>query len=322
MSDRLRQQAEENKILEIITGSHLYGTSTPESDEDFVGIFMPPPEYVLGLQSVQEVDFSIKDKDESGKNTADAVDRKLYEFRKFINLAMRNNPNIIEILFVPEGVCKYVNQTGAALLAIRDSFPSQESIPRFIGYAHAQKHKMIIRLEHFNELRDGYGYLGLMDPKLTMGQVHDRIEGSNFKPFWKKETGHHIHCGDICFEPSVYAKKAYKILKDRLDKATNRKELVLKHGYDTKFASHLIRLLYEGLMLLECGELIFPLPMSDLILDIKYGKWEIGQVIEHADKLEARFKDAQAKTKLPRNANFKAIEKFVIREMTAHLRVA
>lgn len=321
MSDKLRQQAEDNKILEIVTGSHLYGTSTPESDEDFVGIFMPPEEYVLGLQSVQEVDLSIIDKDDVNKNTADAVDRKLYEFRKFINLAMKNNPNVIEILFVHEDAIKFRNQVGSALLSIKDAFPSQQCIPRFIGYAHAQKHKMIIRRDHFNELCNAYGFLSLVDPKLTMSQVYDRMIDAdpNAKTFWKKETGHHIHCGDLSFEPGNYAKKALKTLKERLDKATNRSELVLKHGYDTKFASHLIRLLYEGLMLLERGEIIFPLPMADLILDIKMGKWELGKVIETADKLENKLREAESKTKLPKNANYKAIEAFTVEQMRHHL---
>jgi hypothetical protein len=321
MSDLLRERAEENKILEIVVGSHLYGTSTPESDEDFVGIFMPPKEYVLGLQSVKEVDFSKADKDESGKNTAEAVDRKLYEFRRFINLALKNNPNVIEILFAHDKAKAFCNDSGEALLAMREHFPSQQCIPRFIGYAHAQKHKMIIRRDHFNELRNGYDFLGLCDPKLTMGQVYDHMIDCDpdSKTFWKKDTGHHIHCGDICFEPGVYAKKAYKMLKQRLDKATNRSELVLKHGYDTKFASHLIRLLYEGLMLLEQGELIFPLPMASLILDIKHGKWEVEQVIEHADKLETKFEVAQEKTNLPENANYKAIEAFTMEQMSKHL---
>lgn len=325
MSDKLRQQAEENKILEIVTGSHLYGTSTPESDEDFVGIFMPPEEYVLGLQSVQEVDFSIKDKDEAGKNTADATDRKLYEFRKFVNLAMKNNPNVIEILFVHPEAIKFSNDTGKALLAIKGAFPSQQCIPRFIGYAQAQKHKMIIRRAHFNELRNGCHFLSLVDPKLTMGQVYDRIDtGMELAPegtFFKKEGGHHIHCGDICFEPGHYAKKAMKMLKERLDKATNRSELVLKYGYDTKFASHLIRLLYEGLMLLERGELIFPLPMSDLLLDIKKGEWKLEEIIKHADRLEARLKAMESKTKLPKNANYKAIEAFTVEQMRRHLKL-
>ena len=66
MSDTLKYEAESNRILEIRSGSHLYGTNTPESDEDFVGIFMPPKEYVYGLKSVEEVDLGVISKRADG----------------------------------------------------------------------------------------------------------------------------------------------------------------------------------------------------------------------------------------------------------------
>jgi len=39
--------AKDNCIAIILTGSHLYGTSTPQSDMDYEGIFIEPPEYVI-----------------------------------------------------------------------------------------------------------------------------------------------------------------------------------------------------------------------------------------------------------------------------------
>jgi hypothetical protein len=317
MKDKLREQAQENCILEIVAGSHLYGTSTPESDKDYVGIFMPPEEYIYGLKSVQEIDFSITDKNDEGKNTKDAVDKKLYEFRKFINLALGSNPNILEILYVPEDKIIKGTAQGYGLLEMRDHFLSKICVPKFLGYSKAQKHKMIIRRDHFNELRNGYGFLEILDPKLTMGQVYDRMISASpeCKTFWKKETGHHIHCGDICFEPGIYAKKAMKMLKERLDKATNRSELVLKHGYDTKFASHLIRLLRECITILEEQTLIFPLPNSKEILSIKSGEWEIQQVLDLASELENECEELAKTSSLRAKPNYSLIEEFTIRSI-------
>ena len=326
MSDKLKQQAEENKILEIRSGSHLYGTNTPESDEDFVGIFMPPEEYVYGLKSVKEVEFDIKDKNKDGKNTADAIDRKLYEFRKFISLAQGNNPNIIEILFVDLDNTLFVNDYGIELLKHKHLFPSKLAAKKFVGYAHSQKHKMIIRRDHFNELRQGYKVLKDCRDKAVMAEVYNmgiEIEDpENASPdllFFKKSTGMHIHCGDICFEPGVYVKKARKMLKERLDKATNRSELVLKHGYDTKFASHLIRLLTEGISLLKDGELTFPLYNVEEILDIKKGKWTIEEIIQRADDLEAQLNNVLVDSTLPATPYFKDIEKLTIDMVKLHL---
>jgi len=326
MSNELRKAAEENKILEIRSGSHLYGTSTPESDEDYVGIFMPPAEYVYGLKSVKEVDLGTEDKGPDGKNTADAIDRKLYEFRKFVTLALANNPNIIEILFVNQENIVDTNSFGKELLANRHLFPSKLAAKKFVGYAHSQKHKMIIRRDHFNDLREGYALLNSFHDKATMSQVFDRhIEASqdpmhcNPDLFTKKSSGMHIHVGDICFEPGVYVKKARKMLKECLDKATNRSELVLKYGYDTKFASHLIRLLTEGITLLEKGYLTFPLYNADTILNIKNGSMDIKEIIEYADKLEAQLDSVLEKSELPATPSYNQIEALVMRMMKEHL---
>ena len=39
-----REMALNNLILKIRAGSHLYGTNTIDSDEDYIGIFLPEPE--------------------------------------------------------------------------------------------------------------------------------------------------------------------------------------------------------------------------------------------------------------------------------------
>jgi len=322
MSDKLREAALEGKILEIRCGSHLYGTNTPESDEDFIGIFMPPKEYVLGLQTVKEVDFSTVDKNEEGKNTAEAIDKKLYEFRKFISLALQNNPNIIEILFVNEENIIECNEIGRRLLGLRHLFPCKQASKKFLGYAKSQKHKMIIRRDHFNELREGLEILNWCDNKTTMaevfnlGHVYTPEEQANSELiFYKKEKGHHIHCGDICFEPGVYVKKARRMLEERLSKITNRSELVLKHGYDTKFASHLIRLLTEGIEILNTGRLEFPLPNAKNILDIKDGNFSVQEILKEAETLEEKYEKALEASTLPDKPPMKEIEKFTIQEM-------
>lgn len=69
--------AEKNKILEIRSGSHLYGLNTENSDEDYIGIFLAPIEYHLGLQKVEQVDLSIKDKKNiEGTNKIEVADFK------------------------------------------------------------------------------------------------------------------------------------------------------------------------------------------------------------------------------------------------------
>ncbi len=54
----LTQIANDNKILEIKVGSHLYGTNTPTSDIDYSGIFLPNKALVFGFKGVEEGSLS------------------------------------------------------------------------------------------------------------------------------------------------------------------------------------------------------------------------------------------------------------------------
>jgi len=64
-----------------------------------------------------------------------------------------------------------------------------------------------------------------------------------------------------------------------------RKQLVLKYGYDTKNASHLIRLLRMGIEALTEG--VFYVNRNDAtqLVEIKRGEWTLDQVKKEADDL-------------------------------------
>ena len=233
MSDKLKETIENNRILEIRTGSHLYGTNTPQSDEDYVGIFMPPIDCIYGLNNAEEINLSVISKQEDGKNDSDAIDRKFYDFIKFCRLALNNNPNILEILYANNKNIIYKNKYGMTLLESRELFPSKLLVKGFLGYAQAQKKKMEIKSSKYIELKEGYEILEREDNDAVMADIILQYP----KSFYIKTNDlKYIWCGDICVERGVFVKKALKIIKRRLDSATSRSELILKHGYDTKFA--------------------------------------------------------------------------------------
>lgn len=261
--------AENNLILKIRSGSHLFGTNTPESDLDMVGVFLPTSQMLYGFANCEVVEMNVKAKDDTGRNTAEAVDCTFYEFRKFIKLAVQNNPNILHLLFAnPENII-FQSDIGKALLNRRRMFPSKQAHHRFVAYADAQRHKMRIKPENYHALETALEFLSDKDDHSVLGEY------KNDSPCLKYdgEKGHHILVGDLHLEPSVYVKKARRMIEDRLAKATNRKELFLKFGYDTKYSSNLIHLLKEGIDLMKFGELVYPLPYAKDIIDIKQGKW-------------------------------------------------
>lgn len=76
-------------IFECISGSRAYGLDTATSDTDIRGVFILPKEKFYSLEYTGQIN----------NETNDIV---YYELRKFIELLYKNNPNILELLNIPE----------------------------------------------------------------------------------------------------------------------------------------------------------------------------------------------------------------------------
>lgn len=286
---------ENQKIFECVVGSNLYGTNTTNSDKDFSGIFIADEDYYFGIKNKNEIDLSEKSKLDSGKNSKDAIDRKFYEIRNFCILASDANPNIIEHLFINDENILYSNDLSTKLLNNSNLFVSKKIYNTFIGYSKSQEHKMIIKLENFDQLVAAQKFFENQDPNEYIVMFRD---DDNVKNFFT-EKGSHFVIGDLNFQKHLMVKRVLSSLNERLRGITNRSELVLKHGYDTKFASHLIRLLLEGKELMETSRIEFPLKYSSFILDIKLGKYTLNEVINYATEFESEFNYIYTNSKLP-----------------------
>lgn len=86
--------------------------------------------------------------------------------------------------------------------------------------------------------------------------------------------------------------------KQKLDMETRgRKDLIEKHGYDIKAASHLIRLGFQGCEVLETGKITLPIaPFArSVCLEIKQGLWKLSDVQALSVGLEFRIKDLKTR---------------------------
>lgn len=118
-------------------GSHSYGTSTPQSDLDTMGIVIPNPSrgYYLGMNTFgnsDTVDF---------KN--DYIDSHYYEIRKYCGLAAKANANVLPLLFLRNEDYLKCTPCGSKLRSIRESFLSKRVYHTFCGYAAAQQKRML-----------------------------------------------------------------------------------------------------------------------------------------------------------------------------------
>ncbi|WPK18090.1 putative nucleotidyltransferase [Escherichia phage BYEP02] len=86
-------------VMKSYFGSHLYGTSTPESDVDFKEIFVPPARDIL-IGNVKE-HMSKNTNNTSSKNTKDDIDHELYSLKYFFKLAADGETVALDMLHTP-----------------------------------------------------------------------------------------------------------------------------------------------------------------------------------------------------------------------------
>lgn len=110
-------------LFEAISGSKSFGLDTPASDTDIKGVFYLPKEKFYGLEYIPQV----------ANATNDEV---YYEIGRFVELLLKNNPNILEILATPADCILYKHPL-MERLKIED-FLSKLCKDTFAGYAVTQ----------------------------------------------------------------------------------------------------------------------------------------------------------------------------------------
>jgi predicted nucleotidyltransferase len=115
-------------IYRCVTGSRAYGLDREDSDTDIRGIYLAPPALHWSLYGAPE---------QFEDNAAQAC---YWELQKFIVMALKANPNILECLYSP--LVEKVAPPADGLLAIRECFLSRMIFQTFNGYALSQFKKI------------------------------------------------------------------------------------------------------------------------------------------------------------------------------------
>jgi len=113
-------------IYETVVGSHAYGTNTPESDVDTRGVFVYPESIYASL-------------DEPEPQISDAKhDIVYYSLKKLFELLKNSNPNMIELLWMPEKGMTVKSKAMQKIIDNRNLFISKQAFHTHSGYAYAQ----------------------------------------------------------------------------------------------------------------------------------------------------------------------------------------
>ncbi|MFH1741197.1 MAG: nucleotidyltransferase domain-containing protein [bacterium] len=97
-----------------------------------------------------------------------------------------------------------------------------------------------------------------------------------------------------------------------------RKKLVEKYGYDTKNASHLIRLLRMGIEFLSTGQLNVAREDNTHLVEIKKGKFTLKEIKADADRLFKLAEEALVRSTLPDKIDRDAAEELLVSILRDH----
>lgn len=124
----LNQNLNNYVIYRCIVGSKAFGLDHAESDTDRRGIYLPPASLQWSLYGVPE-QLDYKDTEEC-----------YWELQKFLNLALKANPNVLECLYTP--LVEKITPLAAELLEMREIFLSKLIYQTYNGYVMSQFKKI------------------------------------------------------------------------------------------------------------------------------------------------------------------------------------
>ena len=129
----------ERVIYRCIVGSRAYGLDTADSDTDRRGIYLPPAELHWSLYGVPE------------QLENEAAQEAYWEIQKFIILALKANPNVLECLYSP--LVETKTTLADELLQMRTIFLSRLVYQTYNGYVMSQFKKMQADLRNQGQVK-------------------------------------------------------------------------------------------------------------------------------------------------------------------------
>lgn len=268
------------QLVMIRHGSHLYGTSTPSSDEDYKGVHLPSGPAIVLQRAEDVINTGVVAKD-GVKNTAEAVDRDSYSLQKFLIMLSKGDTVATEILFAPPEMQVYADPIWPKIQGHGRAILNRQA-KGFVGYCQRQAAKYGIkgsRMAAVRSLLDLLEHELANDRKLSsiepiLRQFAEREEHASFEniPSPNGADLWHIVCCDRKMPMTTSIKEAKNVFQKVWDNYGERARAAMTNeGIDWKAVSHAVRVARQALELLRDHTITFPRPDAAELLRIKQG---------------------------------------------------
>lgn len=320
-------------IVKTYFGSHLYGTTTPESDVDFKEIFVPNAKDVILGQALNHTNLNTNNS--SSKNSKEDVDHELFSLKYFFKLASEGETVALDMLHTPNEliVKSDLPEVWEFIRKNRARFYTTD-MKSYLGYVRKQAAKYGVKGSRLADLRKVMDVIGPIPEwkypdKPEVKGVNDRWRVADFADKlpvgefleWTTFTDHKSgqqHFYEVLgrkFQTTITIKEMKYSLGKLWDEYGERaRKAESNQGIDWKALSHALR---GGLQLQEIyqsGDLKYPLYHAKDILDVKLGKHPFSYVQEllenTVDNVERLSVEAR-KNGMPSKVDMSFWDKFV-----------
>ncbi|UIW12432.1 MAG: hypothetical protein [Enterobacter phage ENC20] len=321
--------------METVFGSHLYGLNTPTSDKDYKGIFLPHPRDILLGKAPKTIDTSTGDK--SSKNTVDDVDRQLYSLTKFISLACDGDTVALDMLHASDDKLIANSEIWQYIRANRWRFYTTELTGLF-GYVRKQAAKYGVKGSRLAALREVYDTLKAMKDEIEYADngvlKTRRSRVSDFKDWFPTnefcrfvtDTTMKSGCQDFYevlgrkFQFTITVaemkKSVYKLWDEYGERA---RQAEANNGIDWKALSHALRGGMQLIQIYKDGDIVYPLPESDLLKSVKGGNVPFATVQEKLEEVMGEVERLAAISTYPKEVDREFWNDFIERVYRDHV---
>ena len=319
-------------VASMVFGSHLHGTTTPDSDFDRAMVFVPGGRSIA-LGTVVEAVRSGTKEDRTARNSADDVDVEAHSLKRFLAMVADGTPRALDMLFAPpSALLEPPSPAWREIAANRHRLVTRKTAG-FVEYCRDQAKRYGLKggrihalrgvlawldgaiAEHGDEarLRDAAGHAGGIEAFIAAASLTATAVVPIPQKFGKPAEPHLECCGKRApFAASL--RKARETYAAQLERYGERARLAeANEGIDWKAVAHAVRVGHEALELLATGRITLPLaqPLAARVLAIKGGRVPYGEASAELEDLIARMEAAGPASALPDEADAGFIDDLV-----------
>lgn len=322
-----------HNLLNVIVGSHAYGTNIPESDIDRKSIHIAYKEDFLADRFKEQIDFD--------KDTVS------YEISRYLQLLNSANPTMLEMLYIPEDCITLINEDFKdVIVSRRDMFLTKQVRNSYGGYAIAQikKARGLNKKMHWEEERvirrqprdfcyvtelhceETYKFTEMFKEEshneFAVTKANHIADGyflwkkeqcSSFYPV-NSENGNSLKCSSVMkdeipvaflyYNKSEYSKHCaeYKSYQTWLKERNTQRYVDIKNHnqmIDGKNMLHCVRLLDTAIDIFEKGELLVRRENAKDLIAIRRGEVDLDRILKESEEKIILLDELVEKSDLP-----------------------